>query len=396
MPGDMDLSDAEESEYAMPNVPRNTPASNQRSGGADGNAQAHVVDQDQQRAAAVEGINSEAAKFLDKSTRNYMRWVDEIDRFREIGVDDEWRAWGRTPGNPDGHLLLREKWFTWMACTSKLLQTVDNKHLNRHLDYQYAGPTVNFVDLQTTPQIGRRLQMISHFVECINNFGEFPIDCVVPTPETELLFGQGRSCKLVRGMRMKTLTERATREIELNSSLRSAEKWLKNFDRGAVSGGDEEDEFMEENVGDETTSGKGGMVETQMVRLVVRLFPVVHKNFKGLGRVISLVGLPGVNVAKCLQRVCDPRFYDSKHADIGRSREALWRELMHSEFGVMEGQLRHDDMEGRLCDFDNFQDRRLHIYHLCSEVLPRTSYSPCSRLCLVFLIESIQCKATVS
>jgi hypothetical protein len=264
---------------------------------------------------------------------------------------------------------------TWMACTSKLLQTVDNKHLNRHLDYQYAGPTVSFVDVQTTPQIGRRLQILSHLVECINNFGEFPIDCVVPTPETELLFGNGRCGKLVRGMRMKSGDQGASREIELTSSLRAAEKWLKNFKRGTVTGGDPEDEFMVEDVGDETAGVKGGMVETQMVRLVVRLFPITHKAFKGIGRVISLVGLPGVNVAKCLQRVCDPRFYDAKHGDIGRSREALWRELMHSEFGVMEGQMRHDDMEGRLCDFDSYDDRRLHIFHFCSEVTPLLFYA---------------------
>ena len=52
--------------------------------------------------------------------------------------------------------------------------------------------------------------------------------------------------------------------------------------------------------GGNTDDKKNGMVETQMVRLVVRIFPVVHKDFKGLGRVISIVGLPGVNVAKCL------------------------------------------------------------------------------------------------
>jgi hypothetical protein len=125
---------------------------------------------------------------------------------------------------------------------------------------------------------------------------------------------------------------------------------------------------------DEETDKKteaSGMVETQMVRLVVRIFPVVHKSFKGMGRVISLIGLPGVNVAKCLQRVCDPRFYDIRHGDIGRSREALWRELVHAEFGVMEEEMRHDDMEGRLCDFDNYDDHNHHIFHFCSEVLPQ-------------------------
>jgi hypothetical protein len=111
-------------------------------------------------------------------------------------------------------------------------------------------------------------------------------------------------------------------------------------------------------------------VETQIVRLVVRLFPVVHEKFKGIGRVISLVGLPGVNVAKCLQRVCDPRYYDVKHAELGRSRESLWREIVHMEFGVMEQEMRHSDMEGRLCDFDNYDDRNHHVFHFCSEVTP--------------------------
>lgn len=113
------------------------------------------------------------------------------------------------------------------------------------------------------------------------------------------------------------------------------------------------------------------MVETQMVRLVVRIFPVVHKEFKGMARVISIVGLPGVNIAKCLQRVCDPRFYDGRHGDIGRSREALWREIVNTEFVLMERTMRHDDMEGRLCDFDNVQDLDHHIFHYCSEVCPR-------------------------
>ena len=207
-----------------------------RAGGGASNQDAalHQAPQDQQRQAAVEGINSEVAKFLTNqpSVRHFMRWVDSMDRFQEQAVDEDSKPWGRVADNKDGHLCLREKWLTWMACTSKLLQTVDNKHLNRHIDYQYAGPTVNFVDLQTTPQIGRRLQILSHFVECINNFGEFPLDCVVPTPETELLFGQGKGCKLIRGMRMKSPPQRVAREIELTSTTRSAEKWLKNFHRG--------------------------------------------------------------------------------------------------------------------------------------------------------------------
>ena len=192
--------------------------------------------QDQQRAAAVEGINSEAARFLtnEPNVRHYMRWVQSHDRFQEQGVDEGWTPWGRVSDNKDEHLCLRQNWLTWMACTSKILQTVDNKHLNRHLDYQYAGPTVNFVDIQNTPAIGRRLQMLAHFAECINNFGEFPLDCVVPTPETELLFGQGKGNKLVRGMRMKSSSHRVTRELELRSKTRAAEKWLKSFNRGSL------------------------------------------------------------------------------------------------------------------------------------------------------------------
>ena len=310
-----------------------------------------------------------------------MRWVPGIDRFRELDIDEEWKPWGRVAENTGAHMCLREVWLTWMACTSKLLQTVDNKHLNRHLDYQYSGPTVNFVDLQTTPQIGRRLQILSHFVECINNFGEFPLECVVPTPDTELLFGHGRGSKLVRGMRMKRGGHRVARELELTSTARSAEKWLKSFQREEELPPDQHDSD-DEMVGvlDADTVKRlkdhRGMVETQMVRLVVRMFPVVHKGFKGIGRVISLVGLPGVNLAKCLQRVCDPRFYDGKHGDIGRSREALWREVVHAEFGVMEGQMRHDDMEGRLCDFDNFDDRVHHVFHFCSEVTSSSSCIP--------------------
>jgi hypothetical protein len=137
----------------------------------------------------------------------------------------------------------------------------------------------------------------------------------------------------------------------------------------------EEEIPPEEIMGDEDGGGNkddknNGMVETQIVRLVVRIFPVVHKDFKGLGRVISIVGLPGVNIAKCLQRVCDPRFYDQKHSELGRSREALFREVIHTEFGVLEQQMRHDDMEGRLCDFDNYHDYKYHVFHFCSEVLP--------------------------
>lgn len=119
-----------------------------------------------------------------------------------------------------------------MACTSKIFQTVDNRHMNRHLDYLYAGPTVNFVDLQTTPQIGRRLQILTHIVECINNHGELPLDCVVPTPETEVLFGGGKGSKTVRGMRMKSATKRASKELELTSVARAGEKWVKTFERG--------------------------------------------------------------------------------------------------------------------------------------------------------------------
>jgi hypothetical protein len=137
---------------------------------------------------------------------------------------------------------------------------------------------------------------------------------------------------------------------------------------GVVDGGDEDDEFLRDDVDEDKVEDGHGMVETQMVRLVVRIFPVVHKDCKVMGRVISLIGLSGVNVAKCLQRVCDPRFYDSKHGDIGRAREALWRELVHSEFSVMEGEMRHDDMEGSLCDFDSIDDRVHHIFHFCSEV----------------------------
>ena len=63
------------------------------------------------------------------------------------------------------------------------------------------------------------------------------------------------------------------------------------------------------------------------------------------------------------------RVYESKRSDIGRSREALWREIVNSEFGVMQGEMRHGDMEGRLCDFDNYDDLEHHIFHFCSEAM---------------------------
>ena len=323
--------------------------------------------------AAIEGVSSEVRVFLDAEGRSDMIWRNDIDRYVQTDIPDEWKTWGRVPDSFDGHLKLRSKWLSWMACTSKLLQTVDNKHMNRHQDYMYSGPTINFVDLQSTPQIGRRLEIAAHLVECINNFSEFPLDCVVPTPETEIVMGSGRGGgKLVRGMRMKNPDKTLAREAELVSTedTHGAEKWLKNFNRGIAT---EEDVPAGETMGDEAGGGNSddntnGMVETQIVRLVVRVFPVVHKNFKGIGRVISIIGLPGVNVAKCLQRVCDPRFYDQKHSEIGRSREALWREIVHMEFGVLEQQMRHDDMEGRLCDFENYHDYKYHVFHFCSEV----------------------------
>jgi hypothetical protein len=342
------------------------------------NMQEHTTDSSNEsrrarNVAAIEGVSSEVEKFMTPKARSQMHWVNDIDRYRQHDIPDGWEAWGRVPDSSDGYLKLREKWLSWMACTSKLLQTVDNKHLNRHMDYMYSGPTINFVDLQTTPQIGRRMQILAHIVECINNFGEFPLDCVVPTKETEIVMGSGRGGKLVRGMRMKNPDKKVAREVELVSThgTRAAERWLKDFNRGIDT---EEDIPPEEIMGDEDGGGNkddknNGMVETQIVRLVVRIFPVVHKDFKGLGRVISIVGLPGVNIAKCLQRVCDPRFYDQKHAEVGRSREALWTELVHSEFGVLEAQMRHDDMEGRLCDFDNYHDYKYHVFHFCSEVL---------------------------
>jgi len=264
-------------------------------GGGGGGGGGQLSQQQAQRAAAVEGVNSEVKKYLDCTHRNSLTWSDEHDRYKDPQVADEWVPWGKVPSNRDGFLCLREKWLTWMACTSKLLQTVDNRHLNRHLDYLYAGPTVNFVDLQSTPQIGRRLQALAHLVECVNNLGEFPLDCVVPTPETELLFGQGKGCKLVRGMRMKSEAARASREIKLTSRSRASEKWLKSFRRGTVGDRDDDDEMAPERDDADGNAGDGrGMVETQMLRLVVRIFPVVHAKYKGMGRVISLVGLPGV------------------------------------------------------------------------------------------------------
>jgi hypothetical protein len=191
-----------------------------------------VSAQEQQRVAAIEGLNSEVKKYLDPSARNHMRWSDDLQRYREVGVADEWKPWGKVPNNREEHLSLREEWLTWMACTSKLLQTVDNRHLNRHLDYMYSGPGVHLVDLQTTPQIGKRLSNVAHIVSCVNNLGELPLDCVVPTPETELLYGQGKGCKTVRGMRMKNSISRASRDVELSSVARSGEKWLKSFKRG--------------------------------------------------------------------------------------------------------------------------------------------------------------------
>jgi len=247
---DDDESDAEVGGQKAGAAPQRSRAGAAGSGGAAGgsgngvnggggsgqrsNAAGSMSAQDQQRVAAIEGLNSEVKKYLDASSRNHMRWSEDLQRYREVGVADEWKPWGKVPDNREGHLILREQWLTWMACTSRLLQTVDNRHLNRHLDYMYSGPGVHFVDLQTTPQIGRRLSSIAHLVSCINNLGELPLDCVVPTPETELLYGQGKACKTVRGMRMKNSTARASREVELSSVARSGEKWLKSFKRGCT------------------------------------------------------------------------------------------------------------------------------------------------------------------
>jgi len=186
--------------------------------------------------ASIEGVSSEVLPFTTAVGRSDMIWRNNIDRYVQTDIPDEWVAWGRVPDSSDGHLKLREKWLSWMACTSKLLQTVDNKHLNRHLDYMYSGPTINFVDLQTTPQIGRRLQIIAHLVECMNNFGEFPLDCVVPTHETEIVMGSGRGGKLVRGMRMKNPDKKVARELELVSGqdARATERWIRDFNRGRI------------------------------------------------------------------------------------------------------------------------------------------------------------------
>jgi len=215
--------DEEESEPAASRVP---PAS--------GRLPPSNEDRRAQNVAAIEGVTSEVEKFTKAAARSQMIWANDIDRYRQTDIPEAWEAWGRVPDNSDGHLKLRENWLSWMACTSKLLQTVDNRHLNRHLDYQYSGPTINFVDLQGTPQIGRRLQILAHLVECMNNFGEFPLDCVVPTPETEIVMGSGRSGKLVRGMRMKNPDKKVAREVELVSTQhgRATERWLRDFNRG--------------------------------------------------------------------------------------------------------------------------------------------------------------------
>jgi hypothetical protein len=193
-----------------------------------------AADQETQRVAAIEGVNSDVAKFLKGGVRHPMVWREGEERYEQCGVPPEWKAWGLVAGNEDGYLKLRDTWLTWMSCTSKILQTVDNRHLNRHVDYMHSGPTVNFVDLEDSPQIGRRLQALAHFVECINNFGEFPVDCVIPTPETELLFGQGKACKTVRGMRMKNPKPLLSRDMSINSNARAGEKWLKSFRRGEI------------------------------------------------------------------------------------------------------------------------------------------------------------------
>ncbi len=51
--------------------------------------------QDQQRSAAVEGIESVAKKFLtnEPNVRHVMRWVQAMDRFQEQAVDDSGTAW---------------------------------------------------------------------------------------------------------------------------------------------------------------------------------------------------------------------------------------------------------------------------------------------------------------
>ena len=186
--------------------------------------------------AALEGVEAQVALFQKPESRSKMSWEGSKDRYIQTDVPDEWVPWGRVPDASDGHLKLREKWLSWMACTSKLLQTVDNKHLNRHLDYMYTGPTINFFDLQTTPQLGRRLEILEHLVECLNNYGEFPLDCVVPTPETEIVLGSNRGGKLVRGMRMKNPGKKVTRRVDLVSGqeARAAERWLKDFNRGTI------------------------------------------------------------------------------------------------------------------------------------------------------------------
>lgn len=194
---------------------------------------ARTEDIQAEKVAAIEGIKEDVKPFLKEGLRRVVVWDNFFERMRYQYTPVEWKPWGKVGDNPNGHLELREQWLTWMACTSKVMQTVDNRHLNRHTEYLYSGPSIHFVDLQDTPAIGRRMQALSHFVECMNNFGEFPLDCVVPTPETELLFGEGKGCRTVRGMRIKNVESRVQRDAPLTSSkARAGEKWLKNFRRG--------------------------------------------------------------------------------------------------------------------------------------------------------------------
>ena len=101
-------------------------------------------DRQAQNMAAIEGVTSEVEKFMNSKARSQMHWANDIDRYRQDDIPEGWEPWGRVPDSSDGYLKLREKWLSLMACTSKLLQTVDNKHLNRHMDYMYSGPMMAY------------------------------------------------------------------------------------------------------------------------------------------------------------------------------------------------------------------------------------------------------------
>lgn len=265
------------------------------------------------------------------------------------------RACKETWENVNNNLVPPVELMGSMCATAACWRVVDSDWINKRLPFaRNTGPCVSFCRKNHTPNIPDDFKQLAYFVSCINGMPNYD-ECIVPTENTILKWSSDGNHILGMQHTNADIEERMRQRSVVSDSVESKKQTFMGLEIPCA----DEVAYMRDDSMDDTTH-----VTVDPIMLVVSVVPVFYtkedEDFKETFWIATLIPLPGVNILKCIEKVCRPfDLRNNMDRDSAKERSDLWKRLCCVEcFQSYNISVREWDHAFTMDTFDNYTDRR--------------------------------------